>query len=49
MKLPNVRIPGLIDVPFLGPVVFGQDPLVYASIAITVLVGWTLARTRIGW
>ena len=27
---------------------FGQDVLVYASIAITVLVAWVLARTRIG-
>ena len=27
---------------------FGHDVLVYASIAITVLVAWVLARTRIG-
>ena len=48
VKLANVRIPMLTDLPFVGPVAFGQDPLVYASIAITVLVAWTLARTRIG-
>ena len=48
VKLPAVRIPVLTDVPFLGPVAFGQDPLVYGSVAVTVLVAWTLARTRIG-
>ena len=48
VKLHTVHIPVLTDVPFVGPVVFGQDPLVYASIAITVLVAWILARTRIG-
>ena len=48
VKLPAVRIPVLTDIPFLGPVAFGQDPLVYGSVAITVLVAWTLARTRIG-
>ena len=48
VKLPAVRIPVLTDIPFLGPVAFGQDPLVYGSVAVTVLVAWTLARTRIG-
>ena len=48
VKLPKVQIPLLTDIPYVGPVVFGQDPLVYASIAITLLVAWTLARTRIG-
>ena len=48
VKLPKVQIPVLTDIPYVGPVVFGQDPLVYASIAITLLVAWTLARTRIG-
>ena len=48
VKLPAVRIPLLADIPFLGPVAFGQDPLVYGSVAITLLVAWTLARTRIG-
>ena len=48
VKLPRVQIPVLSEIPLLGPVVFGQDPLVYASVAITALVAWTLARTRIG-
>ena len=48
VKLQPLHIPGLSDVPLLGPVLFGQDTVVYASIALTVLVGWVLARTRIG-
>ena len=48
VKLHAVRIPFLTDIPFLGPVAFGQDPLVYGSVAVTALTAWTLARTRIG-
>ena len=48
VKLGAIHIPGLSDLPFFGPVLFGQDVLVYASIAITALVAWVLARTRIG-
>jgi simple sugar transport system permease protein len=38
----------LADLPFLGPVVFGHDWVVYASIAIIVAVWWFLARSRGG-
>ena len=48
VKLQRIHIPVLTDIPLLGPVLFGQDALVYASMAITVLVAWTLARTRAG-
>ena len=48
VKLQRLHVPVLTDVPLLGPVLFGQDALVYASVAITVLGGWTLARTRVG-
>ena len=48
VKLAPVHVPGLSDLPFVGPVLFGQDPLVYASIALTILVGRVLARTRVG-
>ena len=48
VKLEALHIPGLSDIPLLGPVVFGQDVIVYASVALTVLVGWVLARTRLG-
>jgi simple sugar transport system permease protein len=36
------------DLPVIGPILFGQDALVYASWAVTVAVGWYLARTRPG-
>ena len=48
VKLQRIHIPVLTDIPLLGPVLFGQDALVYASMALTVLVAWTLARTRVG-
>jgi simple sugar transport system permease protein len=44
----GVEIPFLSEVPFLGKILFNQDPLVYASIAIAI-VGWfVLFRTRLG-
>ena len=48
VKLTAIHIPVLTDIPLLGPVFFGQDVLVYASIALTVLVTLVLARTRLG-
>lgn len=46
--LPQLHVPGLSDIPFLGPVLFGQDVLVYLSIALTAGVWWFLGRTRAG-
>lgn len=43
-----VHIPGLSELPLVGPVLFAQDPLVYASLALTVAVSWVLYRTRAG-
>ena len=48
VKLTAVRIPGLSDLPFVGPILFGQDAVVYASFALTAAVAWTLRRTRLG-
>jgi general nucleoside transport system permease protein len=48
IKLARIDIPGLSDIPFVGPVVFGQDPLVYAAVALTIAVSWFLFRTRGG-
>ena len=47
-RLPNVDIPVLSDLPIVGNVVFGQDPLFYASIALTILLSWLIFRTRAG-
>ncbi len=43
-----LHIPGLSDLPVVGRVLFGQDPFVYASLALTAAVAFYLARTRSG-
>jgi len=47
-KLAKIFIPGLTDIPFFGRILFGQDPLVYVSLALTAAVAYVLFRTRIG-
>jgi simple sugar transport system permease protein len=46
--LPELAIPGLSDIPLLGPLLFGHDFLVYLSVALTVAVAWFLKRSRAG-
>ena len=48
VKLGAIDIPVLTGIPLLGPVLFGQDMLVYASFAIVAAVAWVLTRTRAG-
>jgi general nucleoside transport system permease protein len=48
LGLARVHIPVLSDIPVVGPIVFGEDPLVYVAIALTIAVGWFLFRTRPG-
>jgi ABC-type uncharacterized transport system permease subunit len=38
----------LSDIPFLGPVLFSHDPIVYASWACVALVAFYISRTRPG-
>jgi len=38
----------LTDIPVIGPVVFGQDPVTYFTIALAVASSWYLFRTRPG-
>jgi len=47
-RLAKLDIPVLTDIPFLGPVVFGQDVLVYVSILLAVATAHVLFRTRLG-
>ncbi|MFZ2470141.1 MAG: ABC transporter permease [Parvibaculum sedimenti] len=47
-RLPQIHIPGLSDIPFFGPVFFGQDVLVYVSFALVAAVYWFLFRTHAG-
>lgn len=46
--LPVLSIPGLSDIPLLGPLLFGQNALVYAAIALVAGVSWFLFRSRAG-
>ena len=48
IRLPNLHIPGLSDIPLIGRLIFGQDPIFYISIALTFGVMWFLFRTRTG-
>jgi len=48
IKLANISIPWLTELPYIGRLVFGQDPLVYISIMLTVGVAYVLNYTRIG-
>lgn len=45
---PRLSITGLTDLPFVGKLVFGQDALVYISLAIVAGVAYVLSRTRTG-
>jgi simple sugar transport system permease protein len=45
---PKLHLPGISALPFIGPVLFGQDAFVYASIALLAIVSWFLWRTRAG-
>jgi ABC-type uncharacterized transport system permease subunit len=50
-KLPErmqFSIPGLGDIPLVGPALFRQHPLVYLSIAFAIGLIWFLYRTRAG-
>jgi simple sugar transport system permease protein len=48
IKLARIHIPGLSDIPYVGSIVFAQDPLVYLAVALTIAVSWVLFRTRAG-
>lgn len=46
--LPQLSLPYLSDLPVAGPILLGQDALVYLSFAALAVVAWLLAGTRIG-
>ncbi len=46
--LPRLSLPWLSDLPFVGPLLFRFDALVYLSFALVLAIGWVLARTRTG-
>ena len=42
------EVPGLADVPLLGPALFRQHPMTYIAILATLAVAWFLYRSRAG-
>jgi ABC-type uncharacterized transport system permease subunit len=48
VKLEKLHIPGLSDIPYLGPILLGQDLLVYAALALTAVVAYLLFRSKLG-
>ena len=47
-SMPKLDIPGLSDLPFIGPIFFAHDPLLYVGIALTAAVWALLKFTRVG-
>lgn len=47
-RLPRIVIPGVHDVPVLGALVSGKDPLFWLAIALVPALTWTLRNTRWG-
>jgi len=46
--LSKLNIAGLSDIPFVGPILFGQDGLVYLSFVLVAGVSWFLYKTKAG-
>jgi len=44
----RIEVPVLSDLPVLGPILFRQDPFVYASFLLVAGVAWFLWRTKAG-
>ena len=44
----SFRIPGLADLPFVGPAFFRQHPMVYLAVLLTIAIAWFLYRSRAG-
>jgi ABC-type uncharacterized transport system permease subunit len=50
-KIPDrvgYAIPGLSDIPLIGPALFRHHPMVYLTVALALLLIWFLYRTRSG-
>lgn len=48
VQLDDVNIPYLSDIPYVGQLLFNQDPIFYLSILLVIAVSWFLFRTRAG-
>ena len=48
VRLEAISIPFLVDIPLVGRLLFGQDPIFYISIALAFGVWWFITRSRAG-
>ena len=48
VTMPSVAIPGLKDIPVIGPLLFDQSPMVYLAILLVVFTSVFFNRTRAG-
>jgi len=48
VRLEAISVPFLVDIPLIGRLLFGQDPIFYLSIGLAVGVWWFIFRTRAG-
>lgn len=48
VKMGTVNVPYLSELPYVGRLLFGQDPIFYISIALTIGVSWFLFYTKAG-
>ena len=47
-QMPTWRIPGLADIPVIGPVLFDTNLLVWLALILVVVIHFALSRTRWG-
>lgn len=47
-RLPRIEIPVITDIPILGAIFSGHDPLTWAAWLMVPLTAWFLSRTRAG-
>lgn len=47
-QVPHWPVPGLVDLPVVGPIFFDQSPVVYTSLALIPLAWLVMHRTRWG-
>ena len=46
--MPHLSVPLLSDLPFVGPLLFRFDAMVYGSVLLALVISYLLARSRIG-
>ena len=48
VKIPRLSFPIITDLPFVGPILFNHDVMVYLAFALTLTATYVLGQTRLG-